>query len=241
MDHARHQPRLVLFAGLAADPRLYDVQRRAFPSVKLPAWPPHLRGETIQGYSRRLAATIPASPGPLFLGGLSFGAVVALEAARHLPAAGVFAISGADSYRDIALPFRLLCHAARVAPAWVVTAGKPIFPLALRVIERLTDEQARLYAMMANEMDSELIRWCAASLIGWEYTGWLDGRCPVHVIHGDRDEIIPIRRVRPTCVIRGGHHLVTLTHPEELNDCITRILSAGAGGPIEWARAVAAR
>src|SRR4051812_39299068 len=83
--------RLVLFSGLGADGRLFDPQQRGLPEVRVEAPPwiePLSIDETIESYSRRMAANVaPPQPGErLFLGGVSFGAIVALEAARHLPA-----------------------------------------------------------------------------------------------------------------------------------------------------------
>ena len=39
----------------------------------------------------------------------------------------------------------------------------------------------------------------------------------VHHIHGDRDRMMPLRRVRPDHVVRGGGHLINLTHADEVN------------------------
>jgi pimeloyl-ACP methyl ester carboxylesterase len=159
---------------------------------------------------------------------LSFGGVVALEAAKHLPTKGVFMIGGALTYRAIAWPFRLLCHAARIAPAWVVRVGLPLFPLALDLLEGLDDEHAKLYTQMAGEISPEIIRWGAASLIGWEFDRSQLPGVQIYVIHGERDEIIPLRRVRADHVVRGGRHLTSLKQANDVNRFIADVMRAGA-------------
>jgi len=221
------EPRLILFPGLGADERLYAGQRRAFRNLLTPNYVPPRANESIQSYSQRMAAMVDTGGAPVFVGGLSFGAVVALEAAKHLPnCAGVILISGAYSYRAIAWPFRFICHLARFAPAWVVRVGMPAFPTILRLLERLNDEHTALYARLAREMPPELIRWSAASLIGWEYDGGL--RVPVRAIHGARDLIIPASGIPEDVTIPDGRHLLSLSHPEAVNRFIADTMRAAS-------------
>src|SRR5687768_6552801 len=144
-------PRLILLPGLAADARLYEPQRRAFPYLEVPEWIDPLPGESLASYGKRIAATITRDGRPLFIGGVSFGAIVALEAARHLPARGVFLIGGGLSYRMITWPFRWMCHLAPLVPLPVVPWLLKLFPIGLDVIEDLTDEQKQLYVRMSRE------------------------------------------------------------------------------------------
>ena len=48
--------------------------------------------------------------------------------------------------------------------------------------------------------------------------------CPVRLIHGDRDVLIRAAVVKPDRVIRGGGHLVNLTHPKAVNEFILECL-----------------
>ena len=40
---------------------------------------------------------------------------------------------------------------------------------------------------------------------------------PICHIHGDRDRLIPLHRVRPDHVVPGAGHLLNLTHGEAVN------------------------
>ena len=81
--------RLVLFPGLGADGRLFEPQRRGLPAdvqIETPPWiEPLSIDETVESYLRRMAERVspPREGERLFLGGVSFGAIVALEAATR--------------------------------------------------------------------------------------------------------------------------------------------------------------
>ncbi|HEX6096779.1 MAG TPA: hypothetical protein VF432_10685 [Thermoanaerobaculia bacterium] len=54
---------------------------------------------------------------------------------------------------------------------------------------------------------------------------------PVHHVHGERDRLIPLHRVRPDRVVAAAGHLLNVTHGAEVNDFI-----AGADALPEAAR-----
>ena len=49
---------------------------------------------------------------------------------------------------------------------------------------------------------------------------------PIYHVHGDRDRLIPVHRVKPDCVIAGAGHLLNLTHANAVNDFIARVASS---------------
>jgi pimeloyl-ACP methyl ester carboxylesterase len=54
------------------------------------------------------------------------------------------------------------------------------------------------------------------SVRGWSLSAQVP--CPVRAIHGEVDRVIPLDSVpRVDAVVRGGSHLVNLTHPREVN------------------------
>src|SRR5947209_3760184 len=80
----RERPALVLCSGMGADERLLHRQRAAFPSLHVPAWvEPESPHEALAHYAERLAATVRVG-GPIVLGGVSLGGMLALEMAKHL-------------------------------------------------------------------------------------------------------------------------------------------------------------
>src|SRR5688500_12535384 len=188
--------RLVLFPGLAADGRLFEPQREGLSGVRVetPAWiEPADDEESLESYSRRMAAAVtpPEPDEQVFLGGASLGALVALEAARHLPGTrAVFMIGGCRDTRAVAPFFRFVCSLApRMSTAIVKTLLRGV-PLALLMFESLGVAHRRLYAKMARDASARQVRWSAGALLPYQSAGDPAG-VRVLLIHGQRDLVIP--------------------------------------------------
>ena len=100
--------RLVLLPGLGTTGELFRPQRRAFPDLEVPPWLDPHRGESLPGYGRRMAAALAPGPSDLVLGGVSFGGMVALEMARHLPTRAVGLIASCVSSQVLTSVARVL-------------------------------------------------------------------------------------------------------------------------------------
>jgi len=227
--------RLVLFSGLGADGRLFEPQRRGLEPagvrVETPSWIEPLNDEeSIESYAQRMARVIePLAPGErLFLGGASLGAVVALEAARHLPRAEkVFMMGGCRDTRAVAPFFRFACHLATWVPRPVLKGILLGAPAALVLFESLNWDHMRLYSRMVNDASVRQVRWSAGALLRYRSAGDPPG-VGVRLIHGQRDLLIPAKHVAPDYLIRGGRHLVSLSRPEEVNGYVLREMRLGS-------------
>lgn len=82
-----------------------------------------------------------------------------------------------------------------------------------------------LFALMLAATPPSFLRWAVNALFSWP--GVTELPMPVHHVHGDRDRLIPIHRVKPDRVIRGAGHLLNLTHPDAVNDFISEKSTAG--------------
>ena len=213
--------RLVLLPGLGADERLFDPQRAAFPGLEVPRWLPNAPGESLPDYARRMAATIVPSE-HFYLGGASFGGMVALEMARLLRPAAVFLIASCRSGGAIAPHLRYFVKFASILPERVFDVGKGATPLFISKFGSLTPTQRQFFEEMLVSTQPAFVRWGIAAITEWEGVGKLP--MPVHHIHGSDDELIPLASVQPDRVIPGGGHLLNVTHAEEVNAFIAERL-----------------
>src|SRR5688572_20303436 len=109
---------IVFLSGMAADERLFEPQRAAFPNLRVQPWIDPLPGESLSVYAARLAPL--AEPGrPCIVGGASFGGVVALELARRLPALACVLIGSIRSPTGLPWRWRLLRLVAPFGPGAV--------------------------------------------------------------------------------------------------------------------------
>ncbi len=208
--------RLILLPGLGADARLFAPQRSAFPRLEVPAWLPHEADESLQQYAERMAAAV--NPGaPYYLGGASFGGMVALEMVRHLrpPPRAVFLMASGRSGQCIAPHLRYFVRFADFLPQRTFSLGQGLTPLFVNKFGRLTPAQRQWFEAMLDGVSPAFVRWGIAAITDWEGPGELS--VPVHHIHGGDDELIPVERVQPDVVIPGGGHLLNVTHADEVN------------------------
>jgi len=227
--------RIVLFPGLGADPRMFGRQKRVFgDDLECPGWLTPNTDETFDTYTNRWAKRLEPEPGddrPLFLGGVSFGGMVAMGMARHLSPTAVILIGSCRSRhakpprwqtaRRIGdmIPDRLLGRRVLAAAAlWV------------SVLDRLDSEHRALLMSMAADSDPNLVRWSGHACAQWDLdSADMPGFPAVHQVHGRLDAIIPLHPGDPDVVIPDGRHLIHFSHPHTVNRFIMGVVRRHAG------------
>ncbi|ADB15319.1 hypothetical protein Psta_0633 [Pirellula staleyi DSM 6068] len=217
---------LVLFSGLAADASLFAPQRLAFPQLIVPPWPVPIAGDTLESYCDRLADDLQSHRDPI-LGGASFGGIIALHVAKRLQPRAVVLIGSVrapDELPRIARagrPLKPLVPLIPVSLLQLVTA-----PLTTRIARRIAPHFAGL-ARQFYDCDRRVFKWSLARILDWSVAPQLD--CPVLQIHGDCDRVMPIRYTHPDTIVAGGGHVLSLTHPAEVNNFLRAAIAKYGG------------
>jgi pimeloyl-ACP methyl ester carboxylesterase len=204
-------PPLILLSGMTTDDRLFHFQKRAFPSLTVPAWIEPKPDEGLASYAERLALIV--DPGiPCFIGGASFGGMVALEMSRHLQAIGCFLIASIRSSNEL---------------PWNLRACRPLTWLGRRRGDRLPAANPRLLRPFLSaaawrqigkysQPDAAFLRWASLAVLSWHPSG--DWNVPIYQIHGDRDRTLPCNCTQADVVVPGGDHMLPFTSPHEVNN-----------------------
>jgi pimeloyl-ACP methyl ester carboxylesterase len=211
---------------MAVDTRLYDPQRADFPDLITPRWIPHIHGESLRQYACRYAKHLldtnalgdPQSP--LILGGVSMGGMMSLELSHHLPTSAIILIGSCTSAQAVGPWMLTLESVSRPISATLIGTGKiAASPFLGRGVPQ---EHRQTLITMLQDVPPDFLKWCGRAIATWEGT---TGKAPIHHIHGDRDWVIPHARLAtpPSLVIRGGAHVLNLSHPQEVNTFITRV------------------
>jgi len=212
------RPRLVLFPGLGIGEGLFALQKSIPARLEFPKMPTPHEHESVRGYSNRVAKDIDPA-GPLYLGGVSFGAMVALEAAQKLSARGVFVISGCTTPRQISPTIRLLAFLASGMPRMLFPLARTVTPGFLRLLGRFDRHERAMLVNVFADANFHLARWGARQIMRWIAPDPIG--CPVHWIHGSLDHIVPADRVQPDLLVVGAGHFLNVSHPQAANDFIT--------------------
>lgn len=209
---------IILLSGMAADGCLFENQLAAFPNLRVQKWIPPLPGESLCAYATRLAPHVDCGQ-PCLVGGASFGGVVALELATHLPALGCILIGSVRS--PLALPWRSRLFSP------VAIFG----PDRLRVLAELSTwigrwilaKRTLRYLQRLGRPEAAFVRWAICALLRWKPSP-ATRQVRVFQIHGDADDVFPISLTRPDMVVPGGLHALPIFNPNEVNDFIKSVV-----------------
>lgn len=221
-------PPLILLPGLGADSRIWTPQIQAFPQLVAPDFIPSKSDDTLSAYADRLAGVLSERHDltrPFFLGGVSFGGMVAVEMTRRLKPLAVLLVAACRSRRQISRPFRAAERAVQWIPDLVARrlADGPV-PWLFSKLERLDAESQKLLTDIAREADVTEVKWQARAVAGWD--GERPTDVPVRSIHGRLDRVIPLKSIQADEVIEDGRHLIHLTHPARANAFLAREMKA---------------
>jgi pimeloyl-ACP methyl ester carboxylesterase len=205
---------IILLPGMAADGRLFRLQRAALPDVTTPDWiEPHDR-EPLTAYAERFARRIDPG-GPCFVGGASFGGIVAVEMAAHLRTEACFLIASVRSAGELPWRYRVLQPVARLGPQHLGWVADSVARWLAPVLPRRTTETLR----RLSGPQSAFLRWASWAALRWRPSPGAR-RVPIYQIHGAADRTLPIRCTRPDVVVPGAGHLLPLTHADAVNNFI---------------------
>lgn len=203
------RPRLVLLSALGTDSRLYEPQRALPVELVTPDYPEPGEGESLRDFARR----VPLPDPPFALGGVSMGGMVAQAMCAFVRPTALFLIATSRRGADVAPELRLLERLTRAAPDVVVKNVPARWATELDVFGRLTAAQKSLLLQMWVGRTTTFLKRSSRMIAEWPGEGAL----PAHQIHGDQDQLIPIATQSPDVVVRGGGHMINLTHAEEVN------------------------
>lgn len=223
---AGRQIPLILLSGMGADERVFAPQMAVFPNLIVPRWLEPIAGESLAEFARRMAEVV--DPGvPCFLGGASFGGMVAMEMQQHLDVCAVILIGSVRAPAELPLVarlFRPLALVGRCIPFELFQfGGKAV----RRIFGRWMKPHVRILLNQLAQSDASFLRWAIFALLSWRGMDEPPA-APVFHIHGDRDRPLAIRYTNPTTVVRGGGHVISLSHAAEVNEFLRDCMNEAA-------------
>jgi pimeloyl-ACP methyl ester carboxylesterase len=205
---------------MAADARLFAAQAATFPTLRVQPWIPPRPGESLRGYAARLAPLV--DPGrPCLVGGASFGGVVALELAAHLPVLGCVLIGSVRSPAGLPWRWRLLRPAAALGPDGLRVLAGLVARLGRPFLRGGTVGRLRRLA----RPDAGFVRWAVGAVVRWRPSP-AARRVRVFHIHGAADRVLPVELARPDVVVPGGGHALSVFRPAEVNEFLAGAVRA---------------
>lgn len=211
---------LYVFSGLGTDERIFrNIHFAEFCEVHHIAWKKPLRKETLDHYVDRLLEEVDSAK-PFVFTGLSFGGLIAQEAAKKLPPLQTIIISSISSPKEISWYFRFAgkLKLNRLAPFRLLKfANRSVN----RIFGAKRGEDKKLMAEIIRDADVDLLRWSVEKLLSWKNENPVKN---LFHIHGDKDRLLPLKNKKVNVIVKGGTHLMIYNQAEEVEKAIANQL-----------------
>lgn len=207
--------------GLAASTTIFE-------RIKLPEtdfemhyleWEIPFDNETLVAYAKRIADKI-VHRNPVLIG-VSFGGILVQEMAKHIVASKVIIISSVKSNAEFPLRLKVAksTKAYKLIPMNLILNIETLakFSFGEKVNQRL-----KLYEKFLSVRDIRYLTWAVEQVVLWDRVT-ID-ESVVH-IHGDQDDVFPIKNIKKCIVVKGGTHIMILNKYKWLNEKLPLIIT----------------
>lgn len=207
--------------GLGASPSIFE--RIQLPSAVFEMhfleWLLPKNEETLEDYALRMAKNVKHDNAILV--GVSFGGILVQEMKAFLNTSKVIIISSIKSNEELPRKMKI----AKITKAYKLIPTK-----LLKNIEvfakfsfgsSIVKQRLKLYERFLSVRDKSYLDWGIENIINWKRTE-VDTKI-IH-IHGDEDEVFPIKYIKNAIIVKGGTHIMILTKYRWLNDNLPKII-----------------
>ena len=206
--------------GLAASSAIFE--RISLPSTEfemvLLEWEIPLDNETLANYAKRIATKI-KHKNPVLIG-VSFGGILVQEMSKWIDARKVIIISSVKSNAEFPRRMKIAktTKAYKLIPMNLLLNVESLakFSFGDKITQRL-----KLYEKFLSVRDKRYLDWAIEQVILWDRTV-IDEKV-IH-IHGDADEVFPIKYIKKCIVVKGGTHIMILNKFRWLNENLPKII-----------------
>lgn len=213
----RDSPPIYLLPGMTADYPVYDRLLPLVADASIVPFIDPLPNDSLVSYAARMS---PQFHPDCYLGGVSFGGIVALEISRLVRPRGCILISSVQSPRQLPPWLRIgRALGGRNSLRLLRLFGGTAALVPQRICTGSTIRVAKL-----SGSSGAWHRWATSAVLDWQPEG--DFAFPILHIHGDADRTFPLRYVRPDIVVHGGRHALPISHPVETANAMKAFMCA---------------
>lgn len=206
--------------GMAASPTIFE-------NIKLPEeqfemhlleWELPLPKESLSDYAKRMSSKVVHND--CILVGVSFGGILVQEMKQFVNPKKVVIISSVKSSIELPRAMKI----AKTTKAYKLIPTKlfeNVENLAKYAFGDFAKQRLKLYEKFLSVRDRNYLDWSIEQIINWERK---EVDAEVIHIHGDQDEVFPIKYIKNCTVLKGGKHIMILNKYKWLNENLPKIL-----------------
>ncbi|WP_431242847.1 alpha/beta hydrolase [Flavobacterium sp. P21] len=206
--------------GLVASPAIFErikLDESVF-ETHLLEWEIPKQKESLSDYALRIAQKI-KHDNPILIG-VSFGGILVQEISKHIKAQKVIIISSVRSNAEFPRRMKI----GKTTKAYKLIPMKLILNienLAKYSFGEKVNKRIKLYEKFLAVRDLNYLQWAVESVILWDRNEVDDN--VIH-IHGDQDDVFPIKYINKCIVVKGGTHIMILNKYKWLNENLPSII-----------------
>ena len=207
--------------GLAASPTIFE-------NIKLPEdqfemhfleWFLPNDKESIESYALRMAEKI-QDENPVLVG-VSFGGVLVQEIAKHIKTHKVIIISSVKSNTEFPSRFKVAktTKAYKLIPTQLLADIEKLVKYAFG--DNIVAKRLKLYEKYLSVRDKQYLDWAIETILCWNQK---KGNESVIHIHGDADEVFPIKNIENCIILKGGTHIMIINKFKWFNENLPQLI-----------------
>jgi pimeloyl-ACP methyl ester carboxylesterase len=206
--------------GLAASSAIFEriqLDEVVF-EVHLLEWEIPRQRETLHSYAKRMSSKIEEEN--VVLVGVSFGGVLVQEMAPFLKVRKLIIISSVKTNLEVPLRMKI-AKSTKVYKLVPTTLLQNIEVLSNFNFGSAIQQRLKLYEKYLSVRDKNYLEWAIEQMLLWNR---IKADKKVIHIHGDADEVFPIKNIKDCIVVKGGTHIMILSKYRWLNDNLPKII-----------------
>ena len=207
--------------GLAAGPSIFE-------NIKLPEeqfemyfleWFLPIENESIESYALRMTQKITHN-NPVLIG-VSFGGVLVQEMAKIIKTDKVIIISSVKTNKEFPSRFKIARNtkAYKLIPTQLLADIEKLVKYAFG--DNIVAKRLKLYEKYLSVRDKHYLDWAIETILCWNQKEI--NEAVIH-IHGDTDEVFPIKHIRKCIVVKGGTHIMILNKFKWMNENLPKLI-----------------
>jgi alpha/beta superfamily hydrolase len=207
--------------GLAAGPSIFE-------NIKLPEeqfemyfleWFLPIENESIESYALRMTQKI-THDNPVLIG-VSFGGVLVQEMAKIIKTDKVIIISSVKTNKEFPSRFKIARNtkAYKLIPTQLLADIEKLVKYAFG--DNIVAKRLKLYEKYLSVRDKHYLDWAIETILCWNQKEI--NEAVIH-IHGDADEVFPIKHIRKCIVVKGGTHIMILNKFKWMNENLPKLI-----------------
>lgn len=210
-------------SGLGAHERVFAYLNLSGVNEKYIKWEKPQEKEKLRDYCKRLTSQINFSE-EIILIGVSFGGIVAQEIAKIVNVEKVIILSSVKSVKEFDWQLTLV----RRLKLYKITP-----PSFLKWSNLLTGDyyfgtktkaESDLLKMIIQDTDKLFMKWAIEEIMKWDN----DSICQnLTHIHGDKDRVFPIKRIKNAIRIKEGGHFMIVNQAKKISEIIDKEINPG--------------